>query len=64
VPTSIGMRWQTWKESSRQLLSVILDKQFYRLWPESAGAIGSTKIVRHDGTCNASASAGAAVSAE
>ncbi|MBV9107013.1 MAG: glycosyltransferase family 4 protein [Verrucomicrobia bacterium] len=32
VPDSAGIPWLTWKQSSRQLLDVVLSKQWYRFW--------------------------------
>lgn len=45
APRSAGIRWQTWRESSSQLLNVVLGKQFYRSWPDAGRDIRSAKIL-------------------
>ncbi len=35
VPASTGIRRLTWRESSRQLLDVVLGKRWYRSWPDA-----------------------------
>jgi glycosyltransferase involved in cell wall biosynthesis len=34
IPASTGMPWLTWKQSSRQLLDVVLGRRWYRSWPD------------------------------
>jgi glycosyltransferase involved in cell wall biosynthesis len=34
VPRSDRVRWLTWKESTRQLLDVVLGDRWYRTWPQ------------------------------
>src|SRR5271165_646307 len=36
IPASSGMPWLTWKQSSRQLLDVVLGRRWYRSWPDAA----------------------------
>jgi glycosyltransferase involved in cell wall biosynthesis len=33
VPSSAGLRWYTWQESSRELLDIVLRERWYRSWP-------------------------------
>jgi glycosyltransferase involved in cell wall biosynthesis len=35
IPASAGMPWLTWKQSSRQLLDVVLGRRWYRSWPDA-----------------------------
>jgi len=63
APRSTGIRWQTWHESSRQLLNVVLGKQFYRYWPDAGGDVGSANIFGHTKS-TASTTSLAAVAAE
>ncbi|NML88105.1 glycosyltransferase family 4 protein [Sphingobium sp. TB-6] len=37
VPRSDGMRWLTWKQSTGQLLSMIMQDNWYRTWVSGAG---------------------------
>jgi glycosyltransferase involved in cell wall biosynthesis len=41
APGSTGIHWQTWQESSRQLLDVVLGNQFHRSWSDAGGDIRS-----------------------
>jgi glycosyltransferase involved in cell wall biosynthesis len=43
IPPSTGMPWLTWKQSSRQLLDVVLGKRWYRSWPDGAASPQSEK---------------------
>jgi glycosyltransferase involved in cell wall biosynthesis len=36
APRSSDITWLTWEQSSRQLLGTLLDKQWYRYWPDRA----------------------------
>jgi glycosyltransferase involved in cell wall biosynthesis len=44
TPVSIGIRRLTWRESSRQLLDVVLGDRFYRSWPDPVTSPRSANI--------------------
>jgi glycosyltransferase involved in cell wall biosynthesis len=36
VPSSAGISWLSWQQSSRELFDAVLGKNLYRFWPDSA----------------------------
>lgn len=44
APTSTGIAWLTWQQSSRELLDVVLSERWYRFWPP-ATAIGRSSTI-------------------
>jgi glycosyltransferase involved in cell wall biosynthesis len=49
TPVSIGIPWLTWRESSRQLLDVVLGDRLYRSWPDLVTGPRSANIRRNSG---------------
>ena len=44
IPVSTGMPWLTWKQSSRQLLDVVLGRHWYRSWPDAESSISEFRF--------------------
>ncbi|MBV9645126.1 MAG: glycosyltransferase family 4 protein [Verrucomicrobia bacterium] len=51
VPASTGIRWQNWHESRRQLLDIVLGKQFHCSWPDVRADVRSAKLLSRTISC-------------